>query len=149
MVSDGASRMSSVFGLKVTPSTAMILPLGEPPQMSNTLSTMRRLTSSFTLMTVSVSCIGTACSCPIRASARVSLGKQLPPYPGPACRNLDPMRPSDPMPLETALMSAPVRSQRAAISLMKVILVARKALAAYLIISALSRSVVMIGKSRR
>jgi hypothetical protein len=45
--------------------------------------------------------------------------------------------------------SAPTRSQSAAISLMKVILVARNALAAYLIISADSRSVVTIGKSRR
>ncbi len=51
------------------------------------------------------------------------------------------MRPSRPMPLDTALMSAPTRSQRAAISLMKVIFVARKAFAAYFIISALSSPV--------
>ena len=43
------------------------------------LSSIRRLISSFTLMTVSVICIGTACSWPMRAKAKVSLGKQLPP----------------------------------------------------------------------
>ncbi len=45
--------------------------------------------------------------------------------------------------------SAPTRSHRSAISLMKVILVARKALAAYLISSAVRRPVVMIGERLR
>ena len=48
------------------------------------------------------------------------------------------MRPSRPMPRATSCTSAPTFSQRSAISLMKVILVARKALAAYLISSAVS-----------
>ena len=43
-----------------------------------------------------------------------------------------------PMPRRTSLMSAPSRSQRLAISLMKLILVASRALATYLVISALS-----------
>src|SRR3990170_4202895 len=49
------------------------------------------------------------------------------------------------MPLATSLMSAPSASQMLAISLMKEILVARKALEAYLIISAVRRSVIRIG----
>ena len=44
----------------------------------------------------------------------------------------------EPMPRATSCTSAPTFSQRSAISLMKVILVARKALAAYLISSAVS-----------
>ena len=45
------------------------------------------------------------------------------------------MRPSSPMPRATSCTSPPTFSHRSAISLMKVILVARKALAAYLISS--------------
>src|SRR3989337_2868302 len=49
------------------------------------------------------------------------------------------------MPLATSLMSAPSASQMLAISLMKEILVAKKALEAYLIISAVRSSVIMMG----
>ena len=55
------------------------------------------------------------------------------------------MRLSSPMPRATSCTSAPTFSHRSAISLMKVILVARKALAAYLISSAVRRSVKRIG----
>ena len=55
------------------------------------------------------------------------------------------MRSSRPMPRATSCTSAPTFSQRSAISLMKVILVARNALAAYLISSAVRRSVNRIG----
>ena len=48
------------------------------------------------------------------------------------------MRLSWPMPRRTSLMSAPIRSQRLAISLMKLIFVDSRALATYLVISALS-----------
>ena len=48
------------------------------------------------------------------------------------------MRLSWPMPRRTSLMSAPIRSHRLAISLMKLIFVASMALATYLVISALS-----------
>ena len=51
------------------------------------------------------------------------------------------MRLSSPMPRATSCTSAPTFSHRSAISLMKVILVARKALAAYLISSAVRRPV--------
>ena len=50
------------------------------------------------------------------------------------------MRLSSPMPRATSCTSAPTFSPRSAISLMKVILVARKALAAYLISSAVRRA---------
>src|SRR5262245_66635341 len=78
-------------------------------------------------------------------SAETSFPKQEPPQPTPAFRNFGPMRLSNPNPRTTSLMSAPTRSQMLAISLAKLILVARKALAAYLIISAEARSVVTTG----
>ena len=59
------------------------------------------------------------------------------------------MRLSSPMPLATWWTSAPTRSQRSAISLMKLIFVARKALEAYLIISALATLVTTNGVSIR
>src|SRR6266516_2115537 len=77
----------------------------------------------------------------------MSLGKQDPPKPGPACRNFPAMRRSSPIPRDTSCTSAPHFSQRSAISLMKVILVARKALDAYLMSSAERRPVKRIGVS--
>ncbi len=55
------------------------------------------------------------------------------------------MRLSSPMPRATSCTLAPTCSHRSAISLMKVILVARKALAAYLVSSAVRREVTRIG----
>ena len=52
------------------------------------------------------------------------------------------------MPAATSFTSAPRRSQMEAISLMKEMRLARKALEAYLIISAVRRSVTMIGARR-
>ena len=75
----------------------------------------------------------------------MSFGKQEPPKPGPACRNFVPMRLSSPMPRATSWTSAPTFSERSAISLMKVILVARNAFAAYLINSAVRRAVNISG----
>ncbi len=59
--------------------------------------------------------------------------------------NAAPMRRSAPAPVTTSLMSAPTRSQTAAISLTNEIFAARNALAVYLIISAVRTSVTMIG----
>ncbi|MNN98100.1 hypothetical protein D3C81_2174050 [compost metagenome] len=59
----------------------------------------------------------------------------------PACRNEEPILRSIPMPCATSVTSAPTFSHMLAISLMKEILVARNALDAYLIISALRISV--------
>ena len=55
------------------------------------------------------------------------------------------MRLSEPMPSTTSATSAPTASQTAAIALTKEILVARKALAAYLMVSADAGSVTMNG----
>ena len=55
------------------------------------------------------------------------------------------MRLSRPMPRATSCTSAPTASHRSAISLMKVILIARKALAAYLISSEVRR----VGEQQR
>ena len=55
------------------------------------------------------------------------------------------MRESSPMPAITSVASAPTRSQMLAISLAKPIFIARNALAAYLIISALVSEVVNSG----
>jgi hypothetical protein len=57
----------------------------------------------------------------------------------PGVQELGPMRLSRPMPRATSCTSAPTFSHRSAISLMKVILVARNALPAYLISSAVRR----------
>ena len=59
------------------------------------------------------------------------------------------MRLSCPIPWRTSLMSAPSRSQRLAISLMNEIFVARKQLAAYLVISALSGDITRNGWPER
>src|SRR5256885_637812 len=75
----------------------------------------------------------------------MSLPKQLPPQPTPGLRNFAPMRESRPIPDITSGASAPTRSQIFAISLAKPIFIARKALAAYLIISALVNDVVSSG----
>ncbi len=50
--------MSSVFGLKVRPSTATVLPRTEPPQAAITLRPMARLRWLLTAATVSTMRIG-------------------------------------------------------------------------------------------
>ena len=137
--------MSSVSGLKVRPSTATVLPRRLPPAALETLRAIARLRLSLTASTASTIRNGTSWSSAILTSARVSFGKHEPPKPGPACRNFEPMRLSSPMPRATSCTSAPTFSARSAISLMKVILVARKALAAYLISSAVRRAVNISG----
>ena len=137
--------MSSVPGLNATPSSATVAP--ERSRCFFSFPMTRRFCSSLTSMTavrswkwypeLPASCL----------RAETSLGKQLPPKPMPALRNDRPMRGSWPMPSATVTTSAPTSSQTLAISLMKVILVARKALDAYLIISAVATSVRMTGAS--
>ena len=74
-----ASRMSSVLGLKVTPSTAMVLPSTLPPQASTTLAAMLFLRSSLTPTTVSTMRKGLPASLAVWIKARASLGKHDPP----------------------------------------------------------------------
>ncbi len=52
--------------------------------------------------------------------------KQLPPNPGPASKNFEPILLSEPMALATSLTSAPVASQIAPIEFMELILWAKK-----------------------
>ena len=60
---------------------------------------------------------------------KISFLKQLPPNPGPESKNLEPIRLSVPIALDTSLTSAPVASHNAAIELIELILCAKKALA--------------------
>ena len=75
------------------------------------------------------------------------MGKHEPPNPMPGLRKWVPIRWSRPIPRATSSTSAPVSSQTFAISLMNEIFVARNALAASLIISALAMSVRTSGAS--
>ena len=72
----------------------------------------------------------------VSISACISFGKQLHPYQIPACRNLGQILLSDHIHLEISLIFAPTFSAKFAISLIKLSFVAKKELAAYLIISA-------------
>ena len=74
-------------------------------------------------------------------SAKVSFGKHEPPHPGPGFKNSKPMRLSKPIPKMTSVTSAPTASHSAAMALMKLILVAKKAFEAYLMVSAVVGSV--------
>ena len=94
----GLSRTSSVFGLKVTPKIAMVMPRTEPPQAWTMRRTMLRLRPSLTATTLSTMRNETLASSAILSSAVVSLGKHEPPKPGPGCRNLVPIRRSEPSP---------------------------------------------------
>ena len=86
---------------------------------------------------------------PVATSAAVSLPKHEPPQPIPECKKLLPMRASLPMPFAIWRTSAPTLSASSEISLMKLILRERNALAAYLMSSADARSVVMRGTAAR
>lgn len=64
------------------------------------------------------------------------LARQESPYPMPGRQNSGPIRSSIPTPPSTVPTSAPTASHTAAISLAKLIRIARNALLAYLIVSA-------------
>ncbi len=134
-----ASRMSSVLGLKVRPSTPTVLPARSSlPSTATTLPAMAFLRSSLTATVVSISRIGRAGV--LRGGAHQGegvLGEARAAVAGTGdAGTWRPMRLSRPMPRATSCTSAPTFSHRSAISLMKVIFIARKALAAYLISSA-------------
>ena len=73
---------------------------------------------------------------PTFAKALVSFGKQDPPYAGPALKNLEPILLSSPIPRATSSTLTWTFSHKFAISFIKLILVAKKALDAYFISSA-------------
>src|SRR3954469_18622366 len=91
----GESRMSSLSGLKAAPRTATRLPTSEPSRTSRASSTMR-IRRRMLMLSTSLRKVRawSAPSSPARAmKARMSLGRQPPPKPSPALRNLRPMRP--------------------------------------------------------
>ncbi len=75
----GESRMSSVLGLKVRPSTPMVLPRTSPPTAAMTLRAIARLRVSLTATVVSIRRMGAPLSSAVLTSASVSLGKHDPP----------------------------------------------------------------------
>ena len=75
----GASRTSSVSGLKVTPSTATDLPASLPPAARSIRLAMAIFRSVFTVCTCSINDSGERASRAVRISAATSLGKQEPP----------------------------------------------------------------------
>jgi hypothetical protein len=133
-----------VLGLKERPSSATRLPFRVCSSRWSLLMTRLRCLSL--TATAASRSTGTYSYSPATARrAATSLGKHEPPQPIPADKKREPIRSSRPMPCATLRTSALTSSQRLAISLIKLTLVARKALAAYLIISALARSVVTNG----
>ncbi len=79
MVNEGASRRSSVSGLKVTPKIPMVLPASEPPMASLIFLTILAFWAELTSTAASTSRAATLFSWAIRIRARVSFGKQDPP----------------------------------------------------------------------
>ena len=75
----GASRTSSVSGLKVMPSTAIDLPASLPPAARSMRLAIEIFRSLFTVCTCSISDSGERASRAVRISAATSLGKQEPP----------------------------------------------------------------------
>src|SRR3546814_5402387 len=69
MAIDGASRMSSVLGLNVRPSTATVLPRALPPIALMTLRPIARLRLSFTATVASTIRTGESWSCAVFSSA--------------------------------------------------------------------------------
>ena len=127
IVSAGASRRSSVLGLNERPSTPTRAPRRRPTARPDLVDHAlhlalvgrdRRLDDAGRARPPRAR-TPRAPACPWGSTSRRSRG--------PACRNLEPMRRSMPMPLATAWTSAPSASHRFAISLMNEILVARNA----------------------
>ena len=134
----GESRMSSVLGLKVRPSTATVLPRASPPQRGDDLARHRALAvvvdrhhglDDALRRVVILRCLD--------QRERI-LGKARAAIAGTGMQELCADAVVEPDATRTSCTSAPTFSQRSAISLMKVILVARKALAAYLVNSAVA-----------
>lgn len=97
--------------------------------------------SSFTLSALEIIWKSYPISFPVSMSAFTSFGRQLPPYPRPAERKLLPILGSIPSHFAISLIFAPASSEKFAISLIKLIFVARKQFAAYFMSSALGMSV--------
>src|ERR1700691_5788308 len=85
--SEGASRKSSVLGLKESPRTATVLPRSEPENMFATLRAMARFRISFAAAIASTMRRDISWSWPVLIRARIFLGKQGPPEARSAMKN--------------------------------------------------------------
>ena len=128
--------MSSVFALKARPQIPISFPSSEPPANSLMLSTTRLSEASLLSSAASISGRSRPKSDATDTSARVSLGKQDPPQPGPGERKLGPILESDPSPSTRSSTHAHTFSQRAARSFTNDRRMARYAFDEYLISSA-------------
>ena len=143
----GASRMSSVPGLKASPHTANCRPLKSSPKRATTRRPKRPRCRSLMAWVACSMLSSVPASVAMWARARTSLGKHDPPQPQPAYKKWLPMRESLPMPSRTCSISAPTFSASSAISFIKLMRVASMALATYLVSSALRTSII-ISRSR-
>jgi hypothetical protein len=128
---DGASRMSSVLGLKESPHTANVLPRGRRHPGRRSCRPIRASARPFTSSTAARTFSSTPCCRPVCRSAFTSFGKQLPAVTHAWVQEVEADRGSAPMPWRTASTSAPRRSARFASSFMNEMRVASIALAAY------------------
>ena len=123
--------MSSLSGLKAAPSIKIFLPATSPSSWfarSNTRCLRRRFTAS-TSAKKSIA-EPTPSSSALAIKARMSFGKQPPPKPMPLRKNCEPILASMPIASASETASAPAASEISAMALIKLILVARKLLAA-------------------
>ena len=89
--------MSSVFGLKVKPKMAIFLPFTLLPQAKIIFLAIFFFRLLLKEITSSIRPIGDPNALAVAANSRLSFGKQEPPNPGPGCKNLSPIRLSNPM----------------------------------------------------
>ena len=128
--------MSSVFALNVTPKKQIFLFLTLLLSIWLIFFKSNSDLKEFDLITLLITDKFVLNLSAVAAIALVSFGKQDPPYAGPALKKRLPILLSKPIPIEISSTSMFVFSHKFAISLINVILVARKAFDEYLISSA-------------
>ena len=130
--------------LNVSPSNPILLPSSGPASVRSR-STTRCGWCQLVLTAPSSVANSTPAALAVASSARVSLGRQEPPQPGPGARHDAPIRSSSRMPSVTPSMSAPSCSHNSASVLTYDSFTARKPLLAYFTSSALVLSVSTVG----
>ena len=81
-----------MLALNVRPQAATGTPSSEPPASRRIFSIIRSCWTRFTSTTPSRRLKSYPARTAVWSSAAVSFGKQEPPYPGPGCRNSNPIR---------------------------------------------------------
>src|SRR6056300_554992 len=130
------SLISSVFALKVTPKNVIFLFLILFFNIRLTRLIKNLFLFSFDLITLLITDKLVLYSLAVATIAFVSFGKHDPPYAGPALKKRLPILLSKPIAIATSSTLTLIFSHKLAISLIKVIFVAKKAFEAYLINSA-------------